>query len=103
MFDEAQQSFIAKSLASLLSPQPGSTIFGMHVAHSAAGIHTWSDIGDLYCHSPETWTDLWDGEIFERGTVRVDTKMKALDAQEAAALGTGLLTFPLLEWSVTRI
>lgn len=103
LFDKAQQAFVAKSLASLLSPQPGSTIFGLHVAQPTAGTYTWSGVGDVYCHSPETWTELWNGEIFRRGTVRVHTKLKALDAKEAAALGTGLQTLPLLEWSVTRI
>ena len=49
----------------------------------------------VFCHSPESWTELWDGEIFEKGTVRVETELIAVNRGGDIA--------HWMKWSVTRL
>lgn len=39
---------------------------------------------DVFCHSPQSWADLWDGEvfIFAKGKVKVDAKLVWVEANE---------------------
>jgi len=30
----------------------------------------------MFCHSPDSWTELWDGGVFEKWTVRVEATVK---------------------------
>ncbi|KAF9446311.1 hypothetical protein P691DRAFT_804386 [Macrolepiota fuliginosa MF-IS2] len=100
LFDEELQMTLAKRLASLLSPEPGSVIFGSHGGHpqkeSIPNIlgHT------MFCHSPESWSDLWNGQVFQKGSVRVETQLIQTRRPE---LGRGGLDLHLLVWSVTRL
>jgi hypothetical protein len=105
LFDEGKQLHLARALAGLLSPEPGSMIVGMHRgAPEKKGFQT-SIMKDhhMWCHSPESWTELWDGLIFEKGVVKVQTKLvnkESKKIQPDAPLNT-LLTF--MVWSVTRL
>lgn len=110
-FSEDEQFALAQSLASLLSSEPGSMIFGNHAGLLQAG--TWSpDLRQgeteskmkMYCHSPESWQRMWEG-IFGEGNA--DVKVSLSDYGE----GTDFQgTFPWnktpfyeLIWSVTRL
>ena len=40
----------------------------------------------MWCHSPESWTELWNGLVFEKGVVKVQTKSeKSRDFQSQLA------------------
>ena len=103
LFDYSQQAAAAKSLASLLSPEPGSTIFGTHRTELNLGSYSNFRGELIHCHTPETWTRLWDGEVFQKGTVRVITEMKVFDAKDLAGLGLGIDKLHIMVWSVTRL
>lgn len=51
----------------------------------------------MVCHSPESWRELWDGQIFEKGTVRVDAVVRESERKD---LGRKLY---MMDWSVTRL
>jgi hypothetical protein len=104
LFEEEMQTEIARKLAGLLSPEPGSMLLGMHGGQPEAGI--WNPTGSdrfMFCHSPDSWTQLWEG-IFGKGNVEV----KACIRKENAALDR-YGTYPgnkeqyhILGWSVER-
>ena len=118
LFDEAKQLELARKLAGLLSPEPGSIILGGHAGQPVKGLwerRTLSSGGHMFCHSPESWRELWDGQVFEKGKVKVDVVLKqAKDlvqaedskewidkAQKPDVLDTG--NYQVLIWSVTRL
>ncbi|KAI9059640.1 hypothetical protein FKP32DRAFT_1129713 [Trametes sanguinea] len=102
LFDEEKQAHIARALGALLSPEPGSMILGMHGANSQKGLDsiTYGVDGKatfhLFSHSPESWTDLWDGLVFKKGTVKVEASL-----MERAGMGDRKFLF--LHWCVTRL
>ncbi|KAH7928244.1 hypothetical protein BV22DRAFT_218164 [Leucogyrophana mollusca] len=99
LFGEEKQIYLARALAGLLSPEPGSMIFGVQAGSPIKGPLSRAFFAEglelQLCHSPESWTALWDGEVFEQGTVKVDARLMQYPgiAEE----------FHLLVWSVTRI
>ncbi|KAJ8474110.1 hypothetical protein ONZ45_g16061 [Pleurotus djamor] len=113
LFSEAAQEYLAKALGGLLSPLPGSVIFGSQGALPEKGF-TDNASGFLmegpdatpndtymFCHSPESWINLWDGIVFEKGTVKVEAELRKMKSSESLGnLGGG---FYLLYWSVTRL
>ncbi|KAI0737401.1 hypothetical protein C8Q80DRAFT_1115292 [Daedaleopsis nitida] len=99
---EEAQLQLARSLASLLSPEPGSMIFGWHNGLPEKGIKKGHSF-DMFCHTPESWTELWDGLVFQKGTVKVDVK---LVARSHIFLKDGVVTEQenkYLDWVVTRL
>jgi hypothetical protein len=75
LFDEAGQAELARKLGSLLSRKPGSTIYGAHRGRLRAGRAEKTRIGDIYCHSPLSWTSLWQEQVFHESagiSVQVD-------------------------------
>ena len=100
LFDEEMQTRAARAFASLLSPERGSIIFGHHLAMPVAGVrHTIVTNKALYCHSPETWAELWNGQVFEKGTVDVWSTLLEIGTKELV----GDTKAYLLIWSVTRL
>ena len=95
LFNEERQLEVAQRLASLLSPRKGSVIFGSHAALPEKG---WQGPGEddekMFCHSPASWEELWNGQVFERGTVKVAGDLHAIDTQDG--------TIFFMWWSVTR-
>ena len=95
---EEAQLQLAKNIACLLSPEPGSMILGFHIGREEAGMSFGRSLGgtefSLFCHSPESWAELWDGKLFRKGTVRVDARLW----DHAATV-----EFQILQWSVTRL
>ncbi|KAG6824069.1 hypothetical protein H0H92_008087 [Tricholoma furcatifolium] len=87
LFDEAEQQQLACQMATLLSPAPGSIIFGMHKARPEKGFNTEvisSSGKPMFCHSPETWKNLWDGEVFVKGSVRVEAGLHRAERSDMA-------------------
>ncbi|PCH33468.1 hypothetical protein WOLCODRAFT_160087 [Wolfiporia cocos MD-104 SS10] len=105
VFEEAGQLQLAKSLAGLLSPEPGSVIFGAHAGLPEKGFRQRSRIADtgplMFCHSPESWIQLWDGEIFEKFTVKVEAVLVEVKHERINFLEGGV--WYQLVWSVTRL
>jgi hypothetical protein len=54
----------------------------------------------MFCHSPESWRELWDGQVFKKGSVKVDCGLKKME--RTAHLST-IEGAELLWWSVTRV
>lgn len=103
LFSEEKQLLLAKQLATLLSPESGSIIFGSHGGRSVKGLRTEvvnTRGGHTFCHSPESWKGLWDGQIFEKGSVKVDAK---LIEYGPGPTGPPLIIQHWLVWSVTRL
>ncbi|KAJ7806492.1 hypothetical protein B0H13DRAFT_2244096 [Mycena leptocephala] len=104
----SQQLQLARALAGLLSPAPGSVIFGHHVGRRTKGFREeliCNGGHHMFCHSPESWMAMW-GEVFPEAAVKVDVHLQArvlnigpvMPAGERSAVDTGFLV-----WSVTRI
>ncbi|KAH9836551.1 uncharacterized protein C8Q71DRAFT_47602 [Rhodofomes roseus] len=107
LFNEAQQAALARALAGLLSPEPGSVIFGSHGGRSKKGLRGEVARGlwrtePMWCHDPESWEALWDGEVFERGTVRVEAVLKEGHSRWEGVSEDGGVPGSLV-WSVTRL
>ncbi|KAI0069496.1 hypothetical protein K474DRAFT_1610355 [Panus rudis PR-1116 ss-1] len=102
LFDEEQQLHVAKALASLLSPEPGSIIFGAHGGSTKKGFRTRTQLAirtkPMFCHSPESWTELWEKQVFQEGQVRVWTKLVQLTTNEQDDIPREWLLY-----SVTRL
>lgn len=108
LFEEAEQAQLARSIAGLLSPEPGSLIFGSHGGAVKKGYRdesSYSHSGGsaMWCHSPESWTDLWDGQIFPKGTVKVDAVLIDLVRKDLPLNNGQYYVNKLLVWSVTRL
>ncbi|TFK75138.1 hypothetical protein BDN72DRAFT_559978 [Pluteus cervinus] len=104
LFDEPKQLELAERMASLLSPLAGSIIFGSHVGKPEKGHRPESLRGGahrMFCHSPESWIELWDGKVFPKGTVNVQARLVEVSRPDFA-LAPGV-KFYLLSWSVTRL
>jgi len=105
LFDEPQQFELARALAGLLSPEPGSLIFGEHGAKPVKGYRTDApprqDGTYQFCHSPESWTELWDGVVFNKGTVKVETTLVEIDRKDLT--NKEGVSFYVMAWSVTRL
>jgi hypothetical protein len=99
LFNESKQLHLARALAGLLSPEPGSIICGGNWGLPEKGLvmETWFDTNfmKVFCHSPQTWTEMWDGVVFPKGSVKVDTFLIELDMQGYKYL--------YLMWSVKRL
>jgi hypothetical protein len=57
----------------------------------------------MWCHSPESWTELWDGIVFEKGVVKVQTKLVHVERKLLQPDAPVNATFTSLVWSVTRL
>ena len=55
----------------------------------------------MFYHSPESWAALWDGEVFEKGTVQVEARLVRM--AEDTILHAVDQEYWFMEWSVTRV
>ena len=85
LFSEQERLHLARVLGALLSPEPGSMIFGTHRRLPEKGVTLASgeDQAGMFCHSTGSWTELWNGVVFEKGTVRVDATMVDVKREES--------------------
>jgi len=109
LFSEADQLLVAKRLASLLSPTPGSMIFGWHAGRAVKGFRSEAKpsapgmLGsNMFCHSPESWKDMWTKDVFRPGTVAVEAKLIE-KVREVELVVQSNATPQYLVWSVTRL
>lgn len=100
LFKEDKQLHMVRALAGLLSAEPGSIILGAHTGAQKKGVVNQAYRGieiEMFAHSAESWTVMWDGEVFEKGTVKVDAQLREVSE------GVGNGRYPVLYWSVTRL
>ncbi|KIK79942.1 hypothetical protein PAXRUDRAFT_833842 [Paxillus rubicundulus Ve08.2h10] len=98
LFSEAKQVHLARAFAGLLSPKAGSIICGGSFGLQEKGVKKDGALGsefDMFCHSPQSWIELWDGVAFRKGLVEVDT---SLTEEEV-----GGFKFWYLRWCVKRL
>lgn len=95
--------YLARALAGLLSPEPGSVIFGLHVGLAEKGFKSALSGGLMFCHSPESWVQMWDGPVFEKGIVTVQAKLIHVERRDPKGDETPARSVALLVWSVTRL
>jgi hypothetical protein len=107
LFDEEKQFELGKRLAALLDPRPGSIIFGSHTGMPAKGPCQGIYMKTIFCHSPESWTQMWEEGIFEKGQVKVSAALRdvttfsgRLDSRFSIEEGAKLY---FLDWSVERL
>ena len=106
LFGEEKQLQLARALAGLLSPEPGSMIFGAHIGVPEKGFEPsfmHRDHRRMWCHSPESWTELWDGLVFEKGVVEVQTKLVHVERKMLQPDAPQNATLTILVWLVTRL
>lgn len=103
VFSKAQEQLqLARAIASLLSPEPGSIIVGLQSGLREAGMRK-GDTFDMFCHSPESWTELWDGQVFKKGTVKVDAHLVERLRREVRDGVVANYNVTRLEWAITRL
>lgn len=107
LFTEEQQEELAHRLGSLLSPEPGSIIFGAHTGLPEPGIRTERIPSGVaiahFCHSPDSWVALWD-KVFGKGKVEVKAHLEETSVQKGFATPPGQYkAYWYLVWTVTRI
>ena len=106
LFTFDQQTHIARLLAGLLSPLPGSMLFGVQGGCTTKRVYTPGSGSQMHSHSPESWRKMWE-DIF--GEVGAKVEVKARLRKEVG--GDDFFgTFPgntdpyhVLEWSVMRL
>lgn len=107
LFDEERQLRLARALAGLLLPEPGSMIFGSHggrmqKGYRAEAMAQQSVIGpNMFCHSPESWKDLWETEVFNKGEVAVEAQLVEVEREDLKSEQGQ--HFYLLVWAVIRL
>ncbi|EIW76347.1 hypothetical protein CONPUDRAFT_130924 [Coniophora puteana RWD-64-598 SS2] len=111
LFSKEKQADLASRLAGLLSAEPGSIIFGAHAGLPEASFQTYGPPGpeqvQMFCHSRETWKELWDGVVFPKGTVEVKAELEDASTYVRPDLANeqlwGKKSWWLLKWSVMRL
>jgi hypothetical protein len=102
LFSEEEQLLIARQLATLLSPVPGSIIFGAHAGSHVKGSVSIKYDGlskPLFCHSVDSWRDVWDGQVFTKGMVHVEAYITKYKNLSPRLTSDGYF----LVWSITRL
>ncbi|KIK62580.1 hypothetical protein GYMLUDRAFT_991516 [Collybiopsis luxurians FD-317 M1] len=96
LWKEEGQLTVAKKLASLLSPVPGSIIFGSQLGSVEPYEEVIDENGNsFYRHSPTSWKDMWEREVFGgEGLVTVEAGIHH-NASDASG--------DMLWWIVTRV
>lgn len=104
LFDEPTQLSLAHRISTLLSPVPGSFIFGSHGGLQTKGFRdATGGIKPMFCHSDVSWKEMWDGEVFEKGTVKVEATVEDWDREHKGLVKTEGKKFWQLVWKVTRL
>ena len=106
LFNEEKQFELGKRMAALLDPHPGSIIFGSHGGMPVKGQYQPFS-PKMFCHSPESWTQMWEEQIFEKGQVKVNAVLRDITTTMRRWKGGVQVEegdkFYWLEWSVERL
>ena len=100
LFDEEGQLKAARALASLLSPESGSLIFGLQGTADTPSEYVNTRGEKAFNHSQESWKELWDGKVFEKGTVTVES---AVFDWEQERKPNEIVKYKLISWTVRRL
>lgn len=111
LFNEENQTIVAKRMAGLLSPEPGSIICGSHIGAKFKGVAPSAMKKIYFGHSPESWNELWDGVVFKKGTVKCVAGLYEVPRERLAQLCPGAdleglqaeLGVNILAFSITRL
>lgn len=106
LFNEEKQLELGQRLAALLDPRPGSIIFGSHGGMPSKGQRN-EVFPKMFCHSPESWVQMWEEQIFQKGQVKASASLVEM-SMAAERLGVtdlvgGGAKFYGLAWSVERL
>ena len=101
LWDERRQLRLARRLAQLLSPEPGSLIFGRQMG-DAQPREILLQGQPHYVHNPETWVSMWS-KVFPEGTVEYHTELRDLPADLIAATMDMVGVRQFLTWSIKRL
>ncbi|KAI0719150.1 hypothetical protein C8T65DRAFT_61873 [Cerioporus squamosus] len=106
LFSEEEQVQLAHKIAGLLSPEPGSIIFGLQSGRAEKGFRVEAGVPNshgkqMFCHSPESWKELWES-VFPPRRIRVDADVRELNRDDLKPVGEGA-KFWVLTWCVTRL
>jgi hypothetical protein len=102
LFSEEKQLHLARALSGLLSPEPGSMIFGLHLGLAEKGFASVTT-HPVFCHSPESWAQVWDDLVFEKGMVKVQAKLVHIERKSFENDEASMQQVSLLVWSITRL
>ncbi|RDX53383.1 hypothetical protein OH76DRAFT_1545423 [Lentinus brumalis] len=106
LFTFEQQTHIARLLAGLLSPLPGSMLFGVQGGRTVKSLWTPGQGTQMHGHSPESWQEMWE-EIFGEAGVKVAvnaTLRKEMGGDDFFGTWPGNTDpYQVLEWSVMRV
>ena len=101
LFNEGEQVEVACKLASLLSPELGSTIFGTHIGSPERPPMNCSDTPMVFFrHSPESWRELWEDKVFAGRPVKLDATVSRVSEQSRHMSRSDE---HLLTWSVVML
>ncbi|KZS95908.1 hypothetical protein SISNIDRAFT_451557 [Sistotremastrum niveocremeum HHB9708] len=111
LFNEENQTIVAKRMAGLLSPEAGSIICGSHIGAKVKGVAPSAMKKIYFGHSPESWNELWDGVVFKKGTVKCVAGLYEVPKERLALLCPGAdlkgpqaeLGVNILAFSITRL
>jgi len=103
MFNEERQFHLARGLARLLSPEPGSVILGSQMGSPVKGINQTTDGFNAYCHSSDSWKELWNGQVFDKGKVKVEVSLLPVERKSIFLEAIDGINIFVLAWSVTRL
>ena len=56
----------------------------------------------MFCHDAQSWAALWDGEVFARGSVKVEAEVVEQERDDLVVLEPGVRFWQLV-WCVTRL
>ncbi|KAH9926329.1 uncharacterized protein BXZ73DRAFT_49409 [Epithele typhae] len=102
---EEEQARLARALAPLLSAEPGSMLLGKQAAQRESGVNTQGGAAGqevtMFFHNAESWTALWDGGVFAKGTVEVEAQLVEPPVWHQAEKSRAV--YCVMEWSVTRV
>ncbi|KAH9933146.1 uncharacterized protein BXZ73DRAFT_101113 [Epithele typhae] len=107
LFSFAHQEHLARLLAGLLAPAPGSLIFGAHGGRPTPSVWAPAPGASMDCHAPDSWRALWVRVFGEAGVrVAVEAHLRTTERGGRDFFGTwpgNAQPFHVLEWSVTRL
>ena len=118
LFNEEKQLQVAQRLASLLSPEKGSVIFGQHGAMPIKGLRVQAPVlkdvahkVQMFCHSPDSWKQMWLEDVFGgadgKGSERIEVDADLIEVERKdlkdGSDETDDRRFWLLNWCVTRL
>ncbi|EKM58318.1 uncharacterized protein PHACADRAFT_117170 [Phanerochaete carnosa HHB-10118-sp] len=103
LFPEEKQLELARRIAPLLSPEPGSIIFGAHGGLPQKGLRERKNSHGIhmFCHDPQSWKELWETQVFRPGQVKVETHLVERVRNDPAV--KEVVKNYHLVWSVTRL